>query len=223
MTQNAATLSANPARRLASEPGPTIPDSADADAASRAGLYGLLAALLRDVPDQALLDTVRGLPAAAGRDGFALAWEGLRLAATAVGREECDDAYHRLFIGLGRGDLVPYGSWYQTGFLMELPLGELRRDLAALGFEREPGVHEPEDHVAALCEVMAQLALDPETGTAACDIERQRDFYRAHLAPWVGRFCQDLESVEGAPLYAATGRLASAFFALEGAYLELES
>lgn len=185
---------------------------------ARAALYGLLAALLREVPDDRLLAQVRGLDPAKGRDGFALAWEGLRLAAAQVTAAEADDEYHWLFIGLGRGELVPYGSWYQTGFLMELPLGELRRDLAALGFEREPGVREPEDHVAALCEVMAQLALDPEMPA-----ERQLGFYRRHIGPWIGRFCRDLESVQGAPFYGAVGRLASAFFELEGRYLEMES
>ena len=189
---------------------------------ARAGLYGLLAALLRDVPSEGLLAQVCGLDAAAGRDGFALAWEGLRLAAGEVSPGEADDEYHRLFIGLGRGELVPYGSWYQTGFLMELPLGALRRDLAALGFQREPGVHEPEDHVAALCEVMAQLALDPDIAPKIA-LERQRDFYRAHLAPWIGRFCRDLGSVPGAPLYGAVGRLAAVFFELEGRYLEMEA
>ncbi len=141
--------------------------SVSAEDRARAGLYGLLAALLRDVPDEALLDRVNRLDAPAGRDAFALAWDGLRLAGAQVTAAEVDDEYHRLFIGLGRGELVPYGSWYQTGFLMEQPLGALRRDLAALGFEREPGVHEPEDHVAALCEVMAQLALDPEMSGGA--------------------------------------------------------
>ncbi len=184
----------------------------------RASLYGLLAALLRDVPGATFLEQVRALDPAQGRDGFALAWEGLRLAAAQVTAAEADDEYHRLFIGLGRGELVPYGSWYQTGFLMELPLGELRRDLAALGFQRQSGVHEPEDHVAALCEVMSELALDPEV-----PLERQVAFYRAHVGPWIGRFCRDLESVPGAPLYGAVGRLASAFFGLEGRYLEMES
>jgi TorA maturation chaperone TorD len=100
---------------------------------------------------------------------------------------------------------------------MELPLGALRRDLAALGFERDPRVHEPEDHVAALCEVMAQLALDPDT-----PVERQRAFYRVHVRPWIGRFCRDLQSVPGAPLYGALGHLAAAFFDIEGRYLEMD-
>jgi TorA maturation chaperone TorD len=90
---------------------------------ARAGLYGLLAALLRDVPGETLLARTRALDPARERDGFALAWEGLRLAAAQVTAAEADDEYHRLFIGLGRGELVPYGSWYLTGLLRELPLG----------------------------------------------------------------------------------------------------
>ena len=116
-----------------------------------------MAALLRDAPSVHLLDGIAALDPAIGRDAFALAWEGLRLAARQVTAEDADDEYHRLFIGLGSGELVPYGSWYQTGFLMERPLGALRGDLAALGFEREPGVYEPEDHVAALCEALPAL------------------------------------------------------------------
>lgn len=207
-------LNAIPAQRPAED---TAAADGSGEEAARAGLYGLLAALLRAVPGAQLLEQVRHLDPAAGRDGFALAWEGLRLAAARVGAAEADDEFHRLFIGLGRGELVPYGSWYQTGFLMELPLGVLRRDLAALGFERDPAVHEPEDHVAALCEVMAQLALDTEV-----PVERQRAFYRAHMGTWIGCFCRDLEAVSRAPLYAAVGRLAAAFFELEGRYLELE-
>lgn len=195
----------------------TVSAQASGEDAARAGLYSLLAALLREVPEAQLLDRVAGLDAATGRDAFALAWEGLRLAAGQVTPAQADDEYHRLFIGLGRGELVPYGSWYQTGFLMELPLGALRRDLAALGFERAPGVHEPEDHVAALCEVMAQLALDPDI-----PVERQRGFFRAHIGPWIRRFCRDLDAVPAAPLYGAVGRLAAAFFEIEGRYLEIQ-
>lgn len=187
------------------------------DAVARSGVYALLAALLRGVPEEALLARVRELPPAIGRNEFALAWEGLRLAAACVTQGDVEDEYHRLFIGLGAGELLPYASWYRTGFLMEQPLGVLRRDLVDLGFERKPGVCEPEDHIAALCEVMGILALD-----AVLPFDRQRVFHRAHLAPWVQRFSADLEGVSGAPFYAAVGRLASAFFAVEGRYLEIE-
>lgn len=185
---------------------------------ARAGVYLLLGALLRGAPTVETLDQVRQLEEAGGRDGFALAWEGLRLAAAGTRVSNLDDEYHELFIGIGRGELVPYGSWYMTGFLMEKPLGELRRDLHALGFEREPGVHEPEDHVAALCDVMAQLALDPQI-----PVERERAFFQAHLGLWAERFCGDLEQAQAALFYKAVARLGSEFFALERRYLEMES
>jgi TorA maturation chaperone TorD len=221
MAHDAPNLSLSPSTVSQLAPQRPRPIPVGAEDAARAALYGLLATLLRVVPTERTLGTLRGLDPTGGRDAFALAWEGVGLAAGQMSQSEADDEYHRLFIGLGRGELIPYGSWYQTGFLMELPLGELRRDLAALGFEREPGVCEPEDHVAALCEVMAQLAADPEL-PADLAIERQRAFYRAHLAPWIARFCADLEDAPGAPLYASVGRLAGAFFELEGHYLELE-
>jgi TorA maturation chaperone TorD len=197
-----------------SEPAEPVPVEDEA----RAGVYALMGALLRDRPAESLLSTVRGLGQADGRDDFALAWEGVRLAAEQVMPPELDLEYHRLFIGLGRGELVPYGSWYQTGFLMEKPLGALRRDLHALGLERQPGVHEPEDHVAALCEAMAELASDP-----LVPFEAQRDFYRSHLGPWVERFCEDLESAESAVFYKSVARLGTAFFELERRYLEMET
>ena len=158
------------------------------------------------------------MDSAAGRDDFALAWEGLRLAAEQVRPSELDDEYHLLFIGLGRGELVPYGSWYQTGFLMERPLGVLRNDLARLGYERRPEVREPEDHVAALCEVMSQLALDP-----AVSVEEQRDFYRAHHGSWIDRFWADLEAADAAVFYKAVARLGAAFCGLERRDLDMES
>ena len=53
--------------------------------------------------------------------------------------------------------MLPYGSYYLTGFLHERPLARLRDDLARLGIERAEGVVEPEDHAAILCEIMAGL------------------------------------------------------------------
>jgi TorA maturation chaperone TorD len=196
-----------------------VPTAVTPEDAARAGVYALLGALLRDVPNAELLEHVRTLPAAEGRGDFALAWEGVRLAAEQLRLDELDDEYHQLFIGLGRGELVPYGSWYQTGFLMEKPLGVLRDDLRALGLERSANVHEPEDHIAALCEVMAALALDADA-SSELSLARQRAFFQTHMAEWVGRFWYDLEHAESALFYRSVARLGSAFGALEARYLE---
>ena len=184
---------------------------------ARADLYGLLAALLRAVPTPELVGNLTALAVDDAADAFSKALLGLRLAAREVSLPEIDDEYHALFVGLGRGELVPYGSWYLTGFLMEAPLGELRRDLQRLGFERQDGVCVPVDHVAALCEVMAMLV-----GEQGADLDTQRAFFDRHLGSWADRFFSDLEKAEAAVFYRAVGRLGQAFVALERQYFTLE-
>ena len=186
----------------------------------RAAAYGLLADLLRTAPDATRLEQVAGFSQVkrAG-DEMTLSMSLLGLAAEKCSEESVRNEYHSLFIGLGRGELVPYGSWYQTGFLMEKPLGVLRDDLRALGFERGADVHEPEDHIAALCEVMAALAQDADV-PADLSLTRQRAFFQTHMADWIGRFWRDLEHAESALFYRSVARLGSTFAALEARYLE---
>lgn len=127
--------------------------------------------------------------------------------------------YHDLFIGVGRGELMPFASYYLTGFLNEKPLADLREDLDALGFVRAPGVKEPEDHLAALCDVMGALIdgtweLDG-SGETEFDIYNQENFFKAHLRPWAGRFFADLETAKAAGLYRSIGRIGKEFMRVE--------
>jgi len=182
----------------------------------RAGAYGLLAALLRCPAEQELLDHVAELAAIEQtNDALSLAMSMLGLAAKDSSPETIDAEYHALFVGLGRGELVPFGSWYLTGFLMEKPLAVLRDDLAMLGFERLSDTHEPEDHVAALSEVMAMLISDGQ------DLSRQAEFFAAHLAPWFDRFFTDLSTAKTAVFYRAVGRFGTAFVEFERNYLSM--
>jgi len=184
--------------------------------AYRRGAYGMLARLLRTPPDQQVLEQVSGFARVATRqDEMALAMSVLGLAASTSHPEAVDDEFHALFIGIGRGELVPYGSWYLTGFLMERPLGRLREDLSALGFERQEGVTEPEDHVAALCEVMAILIDEGAT------LEQQSRFFKSHLADWLERFFSDLGEAGAAVFDRAVGRFGAAFVALDHRYLSM--
>jgi TorA maturation chaperone TorD len=183
----------------------------------RAGAYQLLAALLRGVPEQDVLEQLTQLSAVQGRhDELATAMSLLGLAASDTALQRIDDEYHALFIGLGRGELVPFGSWYLTGFLMEKPLALLRDDLAELGYERNADTHEPEDHVAALCEVMAMLIAEQT------DLQVQEKFFQAHLASWVDRFFEDLSQAKSAVFYRAVGRFGRAFMELERHYLTMQ-
>ncbi|HEY5719796.1 MAG TPA: molecular chaperone TorD family protein [Gammaproteobacteria bacterium] len=185
----------------------------------RAANYTALGVLLARAPGVELLAQLAGLETE-GSAGGALdaAWRELVKAAGQADAAAVADEYHNLFIGIGRGELVPYGSWYQTGFLMEEPLGALRGDLARLGFARQDGVGEPEDHVAALCEVMAMLIADPDR---TADYATQRQFYTTHLGPFVARFWRDLGQASNARFYRAVSRLGAAFTELETRYFSL--
>ena len=195
-------------------PVPEAPDTADRD---RADLYGLLGTLLAAPPDAGLLARLGGITLAAGEAaplGRALAALGEAARQTDAG--ELEHEYFTLFIGLGRGLLVPYGSWYQTGFLMEKPLAVLRDDLAALGFARREGVREPEDHAAALCETMRLII-----GRSDLSFEDEKGFFDRHLRPWMGRFFADLQAVEEAAFYRAVAGAGREFLAIEARYFEM--
>jgi len=143
----------------------------DEDAA-RAQCYTLLAHLLHAPPNQALLDLARGLKSDGSELGQAL--NALATVAQRTTPEQAEREFSALFIGLARGELLPYASYYLTGFLQEKPLADLRGDMAQLGIRRRDDVPEPEDHIAALCEMMAGLitgafVLPPEAGSPADD------------------------------------------------------
>ncbi|MGH6771151.1 MAG: Cro/CI family transcriptional regulator [Xanthobacteraceae bacterium] len=177
--------------------------------AARAQEYTLLAMLLSRAPDQALLDrlaTLRGDPTPLG-----VAHAALSEAASRTSEERVEREYFNIFIGIGRGELLPYGSYYLTGFLHERPLARLRDHLMQLGIERAENQPEPEDHAAILCEVMAGLI----GGRFAAAPGADRDFYERHLAPWIGRFFADLEQAEAADLYSKAGTLGRVFMEIE--------
>ena len=180
----------------------------DIDSA-RAQEYGLLAALLARAPDAALLarlGRLRGDATPLGVAHAALAEAALRTTPDRLQRE-----YFALFIGLGRGELLPYGSYYLTGFLHERPLQRLRQDLVELGIERSQGNIEPEDHAAILCEVMAGLA----DGRFAAPAGSDKRIFQRHLKPWIGRFFADLERAETADFYARVGTVGRLFMEIE--------
>src|SRR5262245_6993407 len=163
---------------------------------ARAQEYALLASLLSRSPDAELmgrLARLRGDASPLGLAHAALGEAAARADVERVGREFFD-----LFVGLGRGELLPYASYYLTGFLYERPLARLLGDLRLLGIEQTEGQSEPEDHAAILCEIMAGLAGASITAPA----EAQREIFEKHLAPWIGRFFVDLEHAKAADFYA---------------------
>lgn len=182
--------------------------SDDVDAL-RAQEYALLALLLCRAPTAELLGklaALRGDASPLGLAHIALADAARDADPNAVGRE-----YFDLFVGVGQGELLPYGSYYLTGFLHGRPLARLREDLAALGIEAAESLREPEDHVGILCEVMTGLARREFEADAAAE----RRFFERHLEPWAARFFADLESAHLAKFYRAVGTVGRIFMAVE--------
>lgn len=201
--------------------GASVIDPVDIDEEQRyrASAYGLLAGLLRSPPDQNLLNQISELGNAGEEEGddLMLAMSTLALSAQNHTPDVIEEEFHNLFIGLGKGEVVPYGSWYLTGFLMEKPLSDLRDDLVNLGFERSENVVEPEDHVAALCEVISIMISD------ASDLSMQNQFFQTHMVSWLDRFFDDLSQASSAVFYRAVARFGAAFIALENQYLSMQA
>jgi TorA maturation chaperone TorD len=177
----------------------------------RADLYDYLGVLLAGPPNQGLLDQTARLSGDDTDLGTAIA------ALSRIARHTQEPAVERefnaLFIGLGRGELLPYASYYLTGFLNEKPLAALRRDMAARGMTRAPNVYEPEDNIASLMEMMAGL-ITGRFGKPA-SLADQKTFYNKHIGPWAGHFFTDLEAAKNSVLYASVGAVGRVFMEIE--------
>lgn len=192
------------------------------DNQSRADTYRLLGALLGAPPAETVLNFIKALPEAIHEDGVvAKGWRQLRAEAQSIEQtsdlEKLNDEYHDLFIGVGRGELVPYGSWYLSGFLMDTPLSDLRDDLQKLGIERDPTSTDPEDHIGALFETMAIIIEADDIG----DVE-ESGFFRRHIQPWAGKFFTDLGQAKKANFYKAVAQLGECFVDFEQQYLSMQ-
>jgi TorA maturation chaperone TorD len=175
----------------------------------RAAEYGLLALLLGKAPNAdtlARIATLKGDASDLGMAHIELATAASDVSERAIGHE-----FFNLFIGVGRGEVLPYASYYLTGFLHERPLARVREDLARIGIARAEQVGEPEDHIAILCEVMAGLA----GGAFATDIAEQAQFFERHLKPWASRLFADIELSQQATFYRTVGRVGRIFMELE--------
>jgi len=177
----------------------------------RANLYDFLGLLLARPADAGVLGQTATLTGDASPLGQAigeLAALAARATPKAVARE-----FDRLFIGLGRGELLPYASFYLTGFLNEKPLAHLRRDMVTHGLARSETAFEPEDNIAALMESMGALI----TGRfgAPAGLEAQQSFFNRHIAPWARHFYSDLETAKSSIFYAVVGTVGRLFMDIE--------
>ncbi len=183
----------------------------------RANLYQSIGALMAAPATQDHIDAIQALPEIETPETpVEVAWAVLRAAAHQNNLQQIDDEYHELFIGVGRGIVVPYGSWHITGFLMEKPLGALRADLRRLGFERSEGVSESEDHISSLCQAMAGIIMAEEI-----DFPTEIAFFNDHIAPWAEDFFVQVQEASPASFYRAVAQLGHSFIEVEKKYLAM--
>lgn len=177
----------------------------------RADVYHFLAAYLVTKPGPTALTAAKTL---SGDDSdFGKAFSTLAHLAGKMNHSEVAEEFDALFIGLGRGELLPYGSYYLTGFLNEKPLAKLRNAMRELGIARREDVSEPEDHIGSLMEMMAGLILGGYGQPASIVV--QRTFFMTHIEPWAGHFFADLEAAKGSRFYQPVGTIGRHFMEIE--------
>lgn len=184
---------------------------------ARADMYALIAALFYGPPTPELLALLVAAPGLAG-EGVAnlpAAWERLQRAAAGADAEVLREVYDATFVTIGEAPVMLYGSHYLTGRLHEKPLADLRATLARLGLTRKEAAREPEDHIAAVADVMRHLILSGS--------EAQRDFFDRFVRPWYARFAARVEQGTESEFYRALGEFTRAFLDVERESFDFEA
>lgn len=188
---------------------------------ARAEVYGLLAQLYYAPPTEQLLAALRVAVTEAPAAGAFLEepWRDVVAAARALDGPAIAAEYAALFGGVGKPEVYLFGCHYLTGFLNDKPLARLRTDLAALGLERDEAMGETEDHIAYLCEVMRYLIAGDDIAVA--NLTSQRDFFAAHLQPWLTALCDAIAAHPKARFYAALSGFTRGFASVEAQGFDL--
>lgn len=182
----------------------------------RTDAYVLLAALLRDSPSPETIDLLRNLSWEENlplRLQMALS-ELCRAGAESPMQSICEE-YQRIFMGLGRGELVPYASWYVEKAIQSTPLAEIRSDLLRLAIVRQTDRFESEDQVGVLCEIMALLSA-PQNEIPQSE---QAAFFNHHLVNWMPLFFKDLQELRDIRFYRTVAEFGRSFLEAEAEFL----
>jgi len=177
----------------------------------RADMYSFLANLLRAEPSAELVNQLTKLESDESPIGRSI--KTLSKLASSLDLPTIRDEYVRIFIGVGRGEILPFASYYLTGFLKDKPLAKLRNDMKEIGIQLAENVKEPEDHIASLFDIMSGLILGKFSKKFS--IGEQKDFFNKHLAPWVDLLMRDIESSRIAVFYSPIGTIGREFMEIE--------
>ena len=184
----------------------------------RADMYDFLASLLRKEPSDELIEKVCQLEGDETTIGSAC----LTLAhlAKTIDNGLIRNEYVEMFIGVGRGEILPFASYYLTGFLNDKPLANLRAEMSEIGIERAQDVKEPEDHIASLFDIMSGLIRGQFGRTFS--IDEQAKFFKKHIEPWAGLLMQDIEAAKTVVFFAPVGTIGKAFLEIESAAFSMD-
>jgi len=185
---------------------------------ARAGYYALLGRLLYAGPDAGLLQSIAGSAEIAAGGQLAGPWNALAAAARAMDTEAARAEYDELFVGTGKAQVTPYASFYLAATGREKILVQLKQDLASLGLGKAGAAREPEDHFAALFEVMRHLI---SQGSDDAALQKQRGFFSAYIERSFLEFCRAVSASENAKFYKDVSRFASSFLAVESEALKV--
>lgn len=205
-----------------SSPSPDVQSTLSAEDAARADFYALISHLLLQPPSAALLKELASSPLLDPADVSAheaprnleKAWEKLVTAAGVTEAAAVREEFNELFISTGTPLVNPYACRYLVGFLNEKPLAQLRTDLQKLGLARAPGVHELEDHLSGMCDVM-RVMIAGAHGAQAQTLDKQREFFSTYIAPWYSRCLTDIENASAGRFYALVAAFIRAYFDIE--------
>jgi len=195
--------------------GPALEDEDRA----RAEIYALLARLFYAPPDAKLLQAIVGADQLVTEESvtpLALAWRDLKLACAGSSVEAAREEYESVFIGTGKAQVTPYLGAYVPRSGAGTFLVGLRKFLASHGLARRESVNEPEDHVAAVFEVMRHFIA--EEGTS---IEEQKAYFREYV--WIGAkaLCVAIAASPEARFYKDVARFTCSYLELEHAAFEI--
>lgn len=185
---------------------------------ARADLYGLIARLFHQAPDQELLNQIAasipdGQESQADDAPLSLFWNSLVELAKNNPAKVWQEEFDLNFISVGRPNIILNGSFYMAGHLNEKPLVDIRRALETFGLEPAEEITETEDHISALCEVMRYLIAGEDVGVS--NLTNQRVFFNAHIRPWYDEFCDAIEVIPEMHLYHSVASLTREFLAIE--------
>ncbi len=193
-------------------------DSVGTEDVLRAQYYALLSRLLVQSPDVETLEILADL--GADNSAFGTALGNLATIAATTTPETVSEEYTKLFYGFGSGgEVLPYASLYLTGLLYDKPLAALRGDLAEFGIIHSNKNSEPEDHAAYILEIMHHLIMN-QAGSSVT-YERQQAFFETHIASWMQKLFEDLETADSSVLYVPVGTIGRLFIGIESEAFEM--